>query len=379
MKIRLILGAVFGVMPALSYAWVPCMTFCDSACGGAALLGLGTSVASSMQSQMSANQDYLSAINDVTQTSVDFATDMADAWTSSTMDLLSALNARTSKIELAQTMQIKAREYSTDALNNVFVQALREKYIAEKVSENNQTFSNTAMPETGEIGAMAAGSLKEAYLKTHQHAKEVSLIQQIYSEELTPGDFSIAISKKLTTGDEVFHSHIINCEKTLSNDELNNMQMLITYLTNPHPLPVFTDDQLSSPKAQSYELNRRIYNAKVNWVSVLANELIAHRAQFASPDWVRSYVNRSSAEAEMSINESFSSLVEGRITSDGWYLNIKIMNEVGIEREQTYLKSEENALLFMLSQRREWRNQLLSILAVEQLARSVAELKKAAM
>lgn len=379
MKIRLILGAILGVMPALSYAWMPCMPFCDSGCGGVALQGLGTSVASAMQSQGSANQQLLNAINDVTQTNIDFGTDMADAWTSSTMDILSALDARTSKIELAQTMQIKAREFSTDALNNVFVQALREKYTAEQVSENNKTFSNTAMPETGEIGAIAASELKQAYLKTHQHAEEVSVNQKGYSEELTPGDTSIALNKKLATNTDVFNGHIISCERTLSDDELNNMQVLITYLTNPNPLPVFTEGQLSSPKAQSYELQRRIYNAKTNWVSAIANEMIAHRAQFASPDWVRSYVNRSSTEAEMSMNESLASLIEGRVTSDGWYLNTKIMNETGLERELTYLKSEENALLFMLSQRREWRNQLLSLMAVGQLGRSVEQLKKAAM
>jgi len=367
------------VLPAFSYAWVPCMPFCDSGCGGAALQAMGTSIASAMQSQASANQQLLQSINDTTQSSVNLGIDLADTWTTSTMDILSALDARTSKIELAQTMQIKGKEYATDGFNNVFTQALREKFLAEKVNENNRIFSVLSMSETGEIGANAASSIKESYFKSHQHAEAVASNQEQFGEELTPGDSSFAVNARLTSSEDVYKGYLIACEKTLSNDELNQMQTLVTYISNPKPLPILDHTQNLSSKGQEYELKRRLYNAKSQMISTIVNEIVSHRAQFSSPDIVQSYVSRSSTEPELSISETFNSLITGRVSSDGWYLNIKILNEVGLQREMTYLKAEENALLYMLSQRREWRNQLLASIAVEELRQQIDKLKENSM
>jgi hypothetical protein len=378
MKKRLIILFLMG-LPATSYAWAPCVPFCDAGCGGAAIQAMGTSISVAMQNQSSANQQLLQTINDTTQSTVSLGTDLVDSWTTSTMDILSALDARTSKIELAQTTQIKGREYSTDALTKVFTQALREKYLAEKVSENNRIFSETAMPETGEIGANAATPIKEAYFKLHQHAEEVATIQKQFAEEITPGDSSFAVNARLTSSDDVYKGHLLVCEKTLSNDELNQIQTLVTYISNPKPLPVLGNAELSSSGGQKYELKRRVYNAKSQMVSAIVNEVVAHRAQFASPDIVRSYVSRSSSEPELSLNEAFDSLIVGRVSSDGWYLNIKILNEVGLQREMTYLKAEENVLLYMLSQRREWRNQLLAAIAIEELGQLGGRMKESAM
>lgn len=378
MKKRLIIPILMA-LPTTTYAWVPCMPFCDAVCGGAALLAMGTSISAAMQNQASANQQLLYAINDTTQSTVSLGTDLADSWTTSTMDILSALDARTSKIELAQTTQIKEREYSTDALTNVFTQALREKYVAEKVSENNRMFSAMAMPETGEIGANAATPFKEAYFKSHQHAEEVATNQIQFGEELTPGDSSFAVNARLTSSEDVYKGHLIACEKTLSNDELNQMQTLITYISNPKPLPVLENAELSSSSGQEYELKRRVYNSKSQMFSTIVNEVVAHRAQFSSPDIVRSYVSRSSSEPKLSLNETLDSLIIGRVSSDGWYLNIKILNEVGLQREMTYLKAEENALLYMLSQRREWRNQLLAAIVIEELGQQEGRIKESAM
>lgn len=362
------------VLPKTSLAWVPCMPFCDAGCGGAALQAMGVSITSAMQTQGTANQQLLNAINDLTQTNVDFGTDMADRWTSSTMDILSALDARTNKIELAQTMQIKGREFSTDAFNNVFVQTLKEKYVAEQVSDNNRIFSKNAMPETGDVEALAASKIKEAFFKSNELANEVSLKQEQYNNELKPMDASYAINKKTTTEDEVFEGHIIVCEQTLSEDELNNMQTLITYLINPNPLPIFEDNQLSSPDAQRFELDRKAHNAKVAWISGIVNQVVSNKAQFVSTEWVQSYVGRRSNHTELSLTETLFSLVEGRVTSDGWYLNTKLLSEPGLQREQTFLKNEENALLYLLSQRREWANQLIALTLIEKMNASSKEL-----
>jgi hypothetical protein len=362
-----------------SFAWVPCMPFCDSGCGGAALQMMGTTISSASQSQASSNQNLLQSINDVTQSSINFGIDMSDVWTSSTMDILSALDARTSKIELAQTAQMKQREFSTDALNNTLTQSLRERFIAEKVSDNTKAFSKISMPETGVVAVNLARPLKEAYFKSHELATEVSSNQQQFSEELGIADSAYAVNARLTAPKEIYKGHLMVCEMTLSNDELNQMQQLITFVTNSKPLPMLSDQQLISPKGQEYELMRRTYNAKTTIISTIINEIISHKAQFVTPDIVRSYVSRSSIEPQLSLNETLDSLINGRLSSDGWYLNIKSLNETGLQREMTYLKAEENAILFLISLRREWRNQLLATIAVEEISQQLKQLKENTM
>lgn len=374
MKRRFIVFATFLVCNQ-AFAWQPCMPFCDAGCGGAALQTMGASISSALQSQASTNQQLLQALNDTTQSTVSLGTDLVDVWTSDTMDLLSALDARTAKIELANTAKIKALEISTDTTNKVFAQTLREKYIAEKISENNRDFSNTAMPETGEVLSNLAGELKEAYIKSDQLSVEISDIQNEYAKELTAADTTYATNQKLTAPDDIYRSHIVHCEKTYSAADLTNLQKLLTYLTNPQPLPVLPDKELSSPKALEYELSRRVHNAKLGMVSAVINQVISHKAQFADPNFVRSYVSRSANEPEMSVSETMDSLVNGRITSDGWFLNMKITSKTGLNRELTYLKAEENALLFLLSQRREWRNQMLAILATQELNSKSSEIR----
>lgn len=369
-----LLFPLFLAFPGVSYAWIPCLPFCDAACGGAALTAMGTSIASAVQSQASTTQQLLQGTNETTQNMVSLGADLAGSWTSSTMDLLSGLDARTAKLELAETIQIKERQYSTDALTKVFTQALREKHVAEKVSENNNMFSETAQPETGEIAANAATPIKEAYFKSHQHAEAVAANQQQFADELNAGDSSYASSARLTSEEDIYASHLIVCEKTLTVDEINQMQTLVTYITNPKPLPVMPESQTASHKGQQYELKRKVHNAKRQMVSAIVNEIVAHRAEFASPDIVRSYISRSSQTPELSLGETFDSIITGRLSADGWYLNIKGLTKTGLQREMAYLQAEENYLLFMLSQRREWRNQLLATIAIEEIGQQANKL-----
>jgi len=358
------------------YAWVPCMIFCDAGCGGAALTAFGVSINSAMQTQISANQDLLSVINDSTQSVVDLGTNLSDEWTSSNMDITSAMDARTNKIELAQSIGLKNREYTTDAENQSLVNAFKEKYIAEVVSTNNSMFSNQSMPESVEVGVLASGEIKKTYIKSHQLVRENATNQNIYADELSAGDLAFSVNARLSTGDDVYASAITICEHTLSNEEIKNMQALITYVTNPNPLPIIPDSQLFSSNAHSYELARRIYNSKTLYISSIANEIISGKAQFSNPDWVQSFVHRTSTEPHLSLNETFGSLINGRISSEGWNLDIKLLNETGLQRELTYLQAEENALLFMLSQKREWRNQLYSLLTIEEVGSQLRKLNR---
>lgn len=355
--------------PVTSLAWQPCMIFCDAGCGGAAITSMGSSVSSAQQSQTEANQNHLESINEVNQSVIDLGVDLTDKWTSTTMDLLSALDARTNKIELAETMSAKSKEYNTDTINFITTKSLKGMLISENISANNSEFSNASMPETGSICANAASSRKEGYFKAFKLEEEILNVQEEYSNELNNIDQAYVATSRLPVDEDTYNPTLMICEKTISDEDLKLMENLVLYLTNPFPLPMFPEKKWVSPDIQEYEVKRRIYNAKSKWVAGVLNKVLASRAELSSSTWVQSYAHVTSNNGKLSNTESISSLVEGRVSSDGYYLNIKSLSEPGLNRELVYLKAEENALLFLLSQRRELRNQILAMLVLEKSER----------
>ncbi len=355
------------VISPAGYAWQPCLPFCDMACGGVALTELGVNVTAAMQQQTGTNKAHLQALSQVARSVVDLGVNSSNAWTNATRDQLSALDARTDRLQLAQLMAIKAGEVAADTLTNTFAAALRQAYVVERVSENQAMLGPSSMPETGEIGALAAADRKTAYLKSQQLVMEITGKQQTYINELKQGDTSIAVSARLSAVDGIDYEPLLEASQTLSDDNLNHQQAQLTYLTNPKPLPVLDDATRATPEGERYELARRVYNSNVMWIYAIADQLIASRAKLASADWVRSYAHRDSADTGLSFSESLGSLILGRISSEGWHANIKRQNETGLQRELTYLRAEENVLLFVLSQRRSWRNQLLALIVLQKL------------
>lgn len=353
------------LVPVTCFAWMPCMIFCDSGCGGAAITAMGSSVSAAQQSQTEANQRHLESINKVNQSVIDLGVDLSDKWTSATMDLLSAIDARTNKIELAETMSMKAKEYNTDTTNFITTESLKGLLIAENISANNADFSVASMPETGNICANAAPSRKEGYFKAFKLEEEILNVQEEYSNELNNIDQAYVATSRLSANEDIYNPALMVCEKTISDEDLRHMESLMLYLTNPFPLPSFPEKDWVSPDIQEYEIKRRLYNAKTKWVTGILNKVLASRAELSSSSWVQSYAHVPSSNSKISNTESISSLIEGRVSSDGWYLNIKSLNKPGLNRELVYLKAEENALLNLVSQRRELRNQLLSMLVIE--------------
>jgi len=346
-------------------AWQPCMIFCDAGCGGQALGRLGGDVSLAMSQQTAQVQSLLQAINETTQEAINLGVDLGESWTTSTSDILSALDARTNKIELALIQNVKANEFGTDATVRSLVQTLKEKIIAENVSNNNTTLSDLAMPESGEVGVMSTQAIKESYLKAPLLAQEITDNQSIYANELKGGDESIAVTKKLSVSEETYRVINLISDHTLSDDKLTDIQRLFTMLSNPSPLPTLNEGDLLSISAQEYDLNRRIHNAKLAMINGIINRVIAEKAQLSDASWIRSFVERTSTEPGMSLSENLASKVNGRIDSNGWYLNIKLINDVGLNRELTYLSAEENVLLMRLTKRYEWRNKLYAMLLVE--------------
>lgn len=353
-KISLLLFFVLYFISASSLAWEPCVPFCDSECGGKALKNLGTSVADAMKKQYDMHIKLLESIKKTDQSIINLKEDLAETWTKSTADLIKALDSKTARIELKNLAKDKAIGCcGAKKQTQVLTDTIRNKQLLKKMDELDWTFSKKSQPESGEIGTKRAGQVKKSYNKSLQNAAEISKEQDAYIESKKPGNLSILTQQKLTEDIEMFNSALLFQRHTLSDEEMKSMQELVSDLTsNMLPTPSSTD-----------LLTEKRLKLKEKWVRSILNTIVTSKQQLAATDWVRTYTARSSSESGMSYMETIASVIDGRIASEGWYIDMSSSNDVGLQREMTYLKAEENSLLFLLSQRREWRNQLLALIA----------------
>jgi len=362
-----ILGLSLMLVSFKSIAWQPCQPFCDAGCGGAALLALGTSITGQSTTQTSANSTHLNGITNLINSYSQFGVDIVNLYTQDMMDTLSSLDARTNKIELALNQNQKTMVNMIDTKNNTIVNAFKESFIMKNVLDNNRQFSSHSIPESYILSANASPSIRTAYEKSENQIKEIAPIKQQYNNELDAVDHTLSIATKLDISDTEYNLNDLIESKTLADDKIKPLQKLVAYITNHKPLKKISADVMSTQVGADYELKRRQYNAKINYIQIILDRFIARKTQYMSDDWIQSYVFRSSIQPGMSFDESISSMIKGRLSSEGWYQNIKLLEAPGIRREITYLSAEENTLLYLLSELRESRNNLLALIALEKL------------
>ncbi len=352
------------------------MVFCDSGCGGKALTKLGAAVVKKAAKQTSSNAKHLKEINSVSNSTIQLGTDVTTGWIDANQAVLSALDARTNRIELAQIQNQKTKSRLTDHKLSTLVNTLKESLDAKNIEGNSQIIANKiSQPETGNVGANSTAERRIGFEKSRKLVSEIAATRAVYKNQYQEHDQTMALQLKLTKPDEIFNPTDLVLKDTLSNDALNNLEELLSYLSFSKPLSVLPENKRASHKASQYELDRRNYNATITWIETIVDKNLARKAQFIDPSWAQSYVHRSSTESNMSFNESIAALIDGRVTADGWYLNLSTMTTIGLQRELTYLKAEENLLHFLSIEQAEMRNQLLALKALGLTKRSIHKLK----
>ena len=329
-------------------------------------------VTTSVQANVSATQALNTSIQAVNTT-------LQAAINLNTQQLLQGLSASTNRIELSIQQNTKTVERMTDHTVKSLVKALKDVRVAEEVSENNKTYSDQlAQPLSGVIGANRAPLLKEGFVQSNQIWRQMSDDMHEWNNNTSDVDQAGSGMKKailLTEGDDVWNPIPLVSERQITREQSLNLQKLLTMLVNPVPLPAATEEQMaSSPKAAEYEFDRKLLNAKLGLAhSVLAKSIADKQPliPISANDWQQGYVMAiPDSEGNVSILSMLESETIGKLSSEGWYQDIKTKTEAGILREQVYQQAINNHMLLRLVEQEEQKLSMLALLAISELEES---------
>lgn len=288
---------------------------------------------------------------------------------------LQGLDAATSRIELSQSQLLKVIENLADHEVQSITKIFEQLYNAEQKSVTERMLRpELAQPMSGEIGANRAALLKKGIVQKDQRWKQMDINFAQWSNNTATVDSagnSITTSMLLTEDPEVFDPTPLLTKNVISEDESLNMQKLITLLANPVPEKRISDDELvTNPNAEKLELERKLRNSKRAIAFSVLSKGIAEREAvipISEDDWLLGYTI---ASPDNNGNTSYRDFLEsetvGRLSSEGWYQDIKTKTETGVVREQVYQQALNNHLLFKSLQQEEQQLLLLAILAAEE-------------
>ncbi len=349
-------------------AFEPCKPFCDSGCSVPALLKMGGTVSAAYGQMTTQNTVLNSSLVAVDAAIIEQATVLGATWFEQLSLSTSALGAQTSVWLLSEFMRAKTMADNTDNIAQNLYTSLKPLLLSAKVNDNNQTYLQNAMPETGEIFTNKAAHHKTALKKNDALHREILQRFIAYSAELQTGDESIAASIRASFNEKLFDISHFTTDSSLSDEEFSAYQDLFTFVVNTRPLPATSNGNKTDVLAV------KIYNAKLAFVMDAVLSLLVEQTQTIETDWVRSYMTRTSVATSISEVEGISGLVKGRLSSSGYYLDIKSLSTAGLQRELTYLKAEENYLLYQSNKKSQLNNNLLIIGLIQVLNKAASAL-----
>ena len=154
----------------------------------------------------------------------------------------------------------------------------------------------------------------------------------------------------------------------LTNEEVNNLHILLQLLVEPNPQPKATASDLAGGElAVKKELARVRKNALSRVAHDTLTNMLADKAPIIPTDesWLKSYFKLETGEDEkISFEQFYEAETTGKMLSPEWFLDIKSRTEAGLLREQIYQTNTSNAILaeILKAERDETRLLTLSIL-----------------
>lgn len=154
----------------------------------------------------------------------------------------------------------------------------------------------------------------------------------------------------------------------LTNEEVNNLHVLLQLLVEPNPQPKASAGELASGDlAVKKELARLRKNALSRVAHDTLTNMLADKAPIIPTDesWLKSYFKLNTGDDDkISFEQFYEAETTGKILSPDWFLDIKSRTEAGLLREQIYQTNTSNAILaeILKAERDETRLLTLSIL-----------------
>lgn len=343
----------------MAHSWNHCLPFCAS-CSAALFTSMGTVTAGQVAQGVSLSTQQAAATQGVNASLVSLGSITSAALVRRNTSLLSALGASTSVFELASLAGLKARESTVDFETSTLVNTFKELEIARVVSNTAKDYGPASNPTSGNI--MLAGSCEAAVAgkKKEFMVEGISAVFDQYNNELGNSDEGVDQAVKAQKTSEELNAIPLTKNKTYSDVEKLKQQEIITMIVNP---------SRSGPegevdgRSERIILLERIRMSKLKMIHNILSIVSVENFPIEPKSHIPTYLQYITTGANIGHLEKIMASVDGRMSSDGWYLEIKTKNNSGLNRELTYLKSEENALLYEKLKLKRLKNNLLAIMA----------------
>lgn len=335
------------------FAWQPCMPFCDSGCGGAAISRWGSSFSSAAGNVEGANNKVGESIEQVSGTVANVGADISQTMTDTNFEILKSISASAGIVELAHVKSVKQKQEITDHTLSTLATISKELLVSQELGVIRRTFGDTSQPASGDLFVNTGSALKVGLVKGAKLADLKTDNFSSYLQDYSDVDGSAHASNILNEG-STWEDIVLLFKDGITLAETQILEKYLTYLVEPSP---------SAPGADSdsrtlVEHKRR--TAMLVYLFGLLQESFSLSERTVSSSLASHYYS-SDTIGNVSVREHFSALTEGRLHSDEWYLNMKLMNTAGLLRERAYLRAEELALNFLISRMRESSNNLLAL------------------
>ncbi|MCU7951374.1 MAG: hypothetical protein KZQ74_13700 [gamma proteobacterium symbiont of Bathyaustriella thionipta] len=339
-----------------------------------------TASVSALANQLTDAQDKL---NDELQASID---NMKDLDTNNVNKLndelydignLKALEAFTNRIVLEYVRLTEAQENLTDHYLNSFATIQKQDLAASESLKIDKEFSEMAQPASGEVGVCKAVDLKKATIQSQTINVEMAQAfnNYNYDEKNNIGKSyqNKMIKEALELGEVFFIDEgMFSGALTLSDDNIDKKHWMLAYLTNQMPLANALQSERGKMSINKYVVERRIWNSKVLMTQQVLINQITDRKGLLDPDWIEAYSGDKTTN-KISLMDTLGREIDGKITTPGWFKNIKQMPQTGLKREMNYMLSLQNKVLLDIIKRRNDKNRLLSIGLMDDLNKRKAE------
>lgn len=337
---------------------------CD-ACAKAALDAASSAISSSVGATtnvVSANGQSIEAMNTSVKTGTETLVSSMQILNQKELTALDGV-AKTINFTLDRMSEEQVR--FTDHLVKSIKQIEQDFRVADLAIENAKLVGPRAQTLSGEINTARAHDLKTGLAGRKE-------LKKLYRENmdswlnntgpLTNQKTGLAV---LLNQEEFWNIMPLLQKEILTNEEANNLQILLQLLIEPEPKSKLSPQSLAGDKYAVKEELMRLQNNTISRVShdILTN-LLADKAAIIPTDssWLKSYFTIETGEDEqISFSQFYEAETVGKMLSPDWFLDIKTRTEAGLLREQIYQTNTSNALLAEILKAERNETKLLSL------------------
>lgn len=277
---------------------------------------------------------------------------------------LTALDGVSKVISLSIDKLAEESSRATDyTVQSIFAME-KELRTADRVMENSKTIGEFAQTLSGEIN-----TARSFDLATGVETKKA--LKTLYSENmdvwLNDSGYTTSSMEKsiLASKDEYWDILPLLQKDVLTDEELNNLHVLMQMVVDPSPQPKATAGDLSEGMAAvNSELARLRKNALSRVAhSILTDALIDKAATIPTDaSWLKAYFAiDEKVDDKISFSQFYEAETLGKLLSPDWFMDIKSRTEAGLLREQIYQNSTTNALLSEILKAERNETKLLSL------------------